>query len=308
MQKLILFFAILSVSCASCLVPDQNPPAIDSRYPTLEWVTNKTFYLGTGIEAIRIGDDVGTLGLSFQGYYDGTARIFSRECNLDQTIIYSKSQKVSIPLSGQALHSCLISVAMSPTYPTQKNQAEVVYGFEGHFALKVIEPKDHWFGFRKVLTGDWSDSVHLPVDEDGDLEYFTSGCSITHHGVAKADGGVITIGLNQSVKKEVGLCVMEGAVFQKDHPDVVFTVIVSQYKSNYVPLAIPDVDISGDKITVVGPAETSFVGMDSIFKNDRKSTFTFDINSRHVIRLLTVKGRSNLGIYNGETGEWRWVQ
>ena len=75
----------------------------------------------------------------------------------------------------------------------------------------------------------------------------------------------------------------------------------------FVPLAIPNIVLTSDKLKVVGTDQVSIISLDGRYEIDKSAEFRFNPNQNHILRLLTVSGRLVIGKYYPVLG-WVWVQ
>lgn len=298
-----IFLLVLLLVLFSCVREDPTVESVGSHYPSAELRGCGKIENGLGICAVPKGTPWSSLSLAVQGYFEGTVRIVSQQCEVDTTLSFTGGSLIQFPVFGNITRSCLFSVVMSPTYPFQRWQAIQVYGLSGHFAVKALEAEEEWHGFSKKVSGNWVSRVSVPI-EDGDVNIVADGCGKFNTVPAKASGGFVEINLHDLVAKRQGACVLDGAVMGQER-DVLFNAIISQYDPAFVPLAIPVVSVTANNLSLEGDDTVSMVGVDSDNRMTYKSLFGFDPAQDHIVRMVTVKGRSVIGIYSKGVFTWK---
>jgi len=110
------------------------------------------------------------------------------------------------------------------------------------------------------------------------------------------------------VLEDPTVCMMEGFINSSAFVDVDFNVLVAKYNAEFTQLPIPVVKINGDKIEIIADDAVSIVSLDNEYEIDYEAKFDFDRTKPHVIRLLTVKGRSVIGLIEAGGQQWEWLQ
>lgn len=319
MKRIVSIICLLVlVSCAG-LRPDPVIPAIAVGYPTLEFKACEQTFHGLGICSVEKGNLYDDVSFQVQGYYKGTGRVFSQNCNLDQTFSYIDSEIIKIDLEGEAVKDCLISVTLSPEYPKQNSGEIAVYSLQGHLEIKVKNQDEMWNGQTRKLTGNWKNKLNIKLGVGDLVRVVIRGCGVRYDKEHKVKNGIVTIELSEAMlRKEKELCILEGVIFDPQYEDYLFTVMVAQYATElpndpkwkdyrFIKLAIPSVKI-GKKLEVVATSEVSVVGLDdkNYIKNEKK--FKFKKDRDHILRIVTVKGRSVIGVWKASEAKWTWEQ
>jgi len=73
-------------------------------------------------------------------------------------------------------------------------------------------------------------------------------------------------------------------------------------------LSTPSVHVGKKKITVTASESVSIISLDNEYKIKQKAKFKFKHDQSHILRLLTVKGRSVLGLWDINNQRFRWIQ
>jgi len=304
-KTLLLLLFILIAGCVRHLRPDSSPPAVESEYPTIEFHLKDKIYHGLGVIPVTEGTDLATLGLSVQTYYSGSIRIDSKDCGIAFSKVYSNFEKVVIPLTGLANRSCVVSVVMSPKYAPQNSDPITVYGFKGHFVLRMIKTGESWTGGTHKVTGKFSVPVTLNVGGTGIVRAVFSGCGVDFdQDLPLDDGGFLHLDLNQVVAlKNKSTCVLEGVIISPVYQDLLINEVVSQYDPGFSPLPEPSISGQNSTLTVNGSGSVSVVGLDLSHRFASSANFkNFNPNVPHIVRVFTVKGRST--VCKWDTREW----
>ena len=98
---------------------------------------------------------------------------------------------------------------------------------------------------------------------------------------------------------------MIGALIGKNKV-IRLTWLLSVYDQNYNRLPIPNIKLSKNKITVESDANTSVVSVNDKYKIDRKGKFKFNTVKQNIVRVITVNGRSRIGIWDPKGQKFLW--
>jgi hypothetical protein len=285
-------------------------PAMDANYLSAEFTACGQHFDGMGICTVEAGQDFSQVALGVQGYYQGDVR-FTTDCvstsdPLD-SILYSNSNQVIYPLTGQAIVSCGISFVVSPQYPNEKNETFVIHSFEGELYIKVVPVGQKWLGFKNKVTAgaNPSEVLQLPTAFPTS-EVLFEGCGIKYDQVISAINGVLYVPLKAvlpTVPQQT--CVMSGAYWQGNDA-IRLTWMIDGYDSKFISLPIPNVSQSGNSLKVQGDDNTSVIALDAQYSVDNSGSFKFNPKVSHTLRLLTIGGRSMIGDYSASKG-WTWI-
>ena len=154
----------------------------------------------------------------------------------------------------------------------------------------------------------------ISIGGSGSARVILNGCDKPYDKVHLIDpSGDIDVALSQAVNSaSKKTCVLDGAVITDDFEDVLITVLVSIYDDKYTPLGKPFVEFkeNGSNVTlnVASDKVVSVTSLDGQYDLSYKTEFDkFNKDVFHLLRFLTVKGRS--GIYFWTPGEqlWTWA-
>lgn len=309
----IALLAVMAIGsgCGKKLRPDPALPVIDARYPSLEIHVGEKVFNGVAVLSVPRGTNLRSLGVAFQGYYQGSYRFSSQRCELDTTgSFYEKNARVPIPVGGSAKEDCIVTITMSPEYPESARRGVEIDSFRGQIIIKVTDG-EAWYGDSFKVTGDWRKSIKVFVGGEGEARILADGCGKEYDQVHTIKDGFVELELSQATAiKEP--CVLDGAIVTEEFEDYLFTVYVAQYLTEkagrpFSPLPFPVVKEDGDEIEVIGDGVVSVLSLDQEFEIDFKAKFDFDPKKPHILRAATVMGRLALGVYKPGEG-WRWLQ
>lgn len=307
MKKLFIASLLLLAACTH-LQTDSSVSAIGAGYHTAEFRVKDEIYHGLGIVSVIQGSSLADIGLKVQGYYSGTIRVDSEDCQIHSSASYSNFDLIPIALTGVADKSCIVSVVVSPVYPAQNHSPVEVFGFQGHFGIKVLKAGEDWVGSTEKVTGHFSKELNFNVGGDGLVRGVFTGCGIDFDKALPLENGILKLNLSDLVKFDpVSTCVIEGVIISPIYKDLLVSIVVAQYSSNFVPLPLPVITMTPGKVAVTGDATVSVVGLDQAHYFSTHRTFNLaDTTGPHLIRILTVKGRSVL--CSLKKGEWQCLQ
>lgn len=322
-QTLILVaMLILTGGCGTIkLKEDPVIPAAVAGYPTLEFSACGKTHHGLAVCYLNKGEHFDSVELKVQGYYHGTGRVVSQACKLDYTFTYKDSELIRIKLpDSEPEKNCAVNITLSPEYPKEWRSGIEVYSLTGVLAVRLQDGSETWTGETRKLTGNWKSNLGISMGPaHTKARVVIRGCGINYDKTLLATGGQLYVPLEQAVKREErGLCVAEGVALASD-VDFTFSVLVAQYATElpadpkwsgygFGPLAIPVVEFSGGSIKLTGSDQVSVISLDSKYKVDSKASFSFDRSKPHIIRLITVKGRTALGFWLPGDQEVSWNQ
>lgn len=292
--------------CSTVLPPDPSMPTLEANYPTAEFSVGDQVFHGLGEVSIEKGEPLSALQFNVQGYFDGAVRVDSSRCDVHLSQRYKDSQQVTIPLMGPATTSCIFDITVSPTFPNQKSFLDTVYELKGELLVKVLEPGEHWYGFSSRIRRDGEARLLVPVPtEDQSAQVVFRGCGISYDSVEDLTDKSIdisTIDFMPDMKKE--RCVLEGFVRYEEIRIKKVTWRIWGFSPDFSPLSEPVIVEKDDRLFVEGDLTVAAVSLDNEFILGSDADFKFDNKKDHILRLVTVKGRSVLCRYLTKRGKW----
>lgn len=325
MMKLVhivlLLTAVTGCGTLSKLRDDPVIPAAVANYPTLEFSACGQTFHGQGVCYLQKGQPFDSVELRVQGYFQGTGRVVSQACKLDYTFTYKDSELIRVNLpNSEPEKNCAVNITLSPEYPPEWRSGIEVYSLVGVLGVRLQSGEEVWQGETRRLTGNWKSNLHLSLGPAHEKpRVVIRGCGVSYDRVLSAPGGHLYIPLEDAVKRqERASCIAEGVALSKG-VDFTFTVIVTQYATElpldpkwrgygFGPLAIPVVEMGSSSIKLTGSDQVSVVSVDENHKVSSEGKFKFDKNQKHIIRLITVKGRTVLGFWEPGDQEVQWNQ
>jgi hypothetical protein len=293
--------------CSHQLRPDpEKLTAIGGSYPTAEFVACGSLWHGVGVCVVEEGTPLESLGFSIQGYYQGTLRVDSGDCSITDVITYKDSQLVGNILRGSAERSCIITFTVSPVYPGQKDTEIVTSSFRGHLRIKVVEKgeyvKSAVFRIPQTFHKVWS----FGVGEEGPVDVYFEGCGVSYHErFFPGESHTVKIPLEKLFAGQPRFCVLEGLVRSKKYKDLLVTAAVAVYADPFNLLPLPGVEYSKGKLKITSDNAVAVLSVGNEYSLD--NPHAFKVSSKAIVRLLTVKGRSNIGIFDPATGRVQWI-
>lgn len=323
MTRLIL--AILALALVGCghntLREDPVIPAVKANYPTLEFEACGSLWHGVGICYLEAGKNPTSVRFKVQGYYKGTIRIFSAACNLDKTLTYANNELFDVPIPElEPNRNCLITAVMSPEYPKEARQEVAVYSLKGLLAIRIQSGEEVWTGAARKLSGQWRSQIDLEIGAYSQARLAIRGCGVAYDQNRPIEQGRLHFELSEAVLRvSRGECIADGVALIPRVVDHTLTVLVAQYATSlpgdpewgdygFSPLAIPVVSLDGSSLKVEATDYVSILSLNGEYEMDYKASFKFDRTKRNILRAITVKGRSVLGVWNPEKQEWTWMQ
>lgn len=319
----ILFILTAAAGCGTLSKLREDPviPAAVANYPTLEFRACGQVFHGQGVCYLQKGQAFDSVELRVQGYYQGTGRVVSQACKLDYTFTYKDSELVRINLpNSEPEKNCAVNITLSPEYPKEWRSGIEVHSLIGVLGVRLQSGQETWVGETRRLTGNWKSNLALRVGPaNKSARVVMRGCGVAYDRVLQAENDTLYVPLEQAVKRaERASCVLEGVALAFGG-DFTFTVIVTQYATElpldpkwkgfgFGPLAIPVAEMRSSSIKLTGSDQVSIVSVDDDHKVASKGSFNFDKREFHIIRLITVKGRTVLGVWEPGSQEVEWNQ
>lgn len=314
--KTVALLFVVSVMFTGCSHLREDPvaiPAIEAGYPTVEIIACGNRWNGLAICKVRKGEPYSTINLKIQTYFEGTVAVDAKNCDIDLAppISYENSELLEIKLPELANRNCLISVTVSPKYPREESQDIKVYSYRGHIAIRVVEDNEMgWHGRIAKVTGSFSEIMDIFVGTQTGVRVVASGCGTRiYDKMFSTPNGYVSIPVHNIVSSNLGVktCVIEGFIRDSQYDDILFNIILAKYNKKFVPLPTPVIEIRGNnEIRIKGDEAVSIVSLNDKYEIDMEAKFDFDPNKQNVIRLLTVKARSVIGIW--KAGDWEWLK
>jgi hypothetical protein len=291
-------------------------PSTQANYHSAEFSACGKRFHGIGICPVLTEQDLDNVGFAIQGYYQGTIRV-STNCRLDNplpdSVRYLSNNLVPYYLAGKASQSCLISFVVSPEFPEEDSSGLVIHSFVGHLWIRVLNAGQSFMGFADKVAAGKNPTQIAVIPDVGDasqvqVAFESSLCGVQPNPVnLPVENGILNIPLNKFID-EVGVktCVLNGVAFLPSGP-LRISWFIDGYDTKFLPLPIPAIVQKDSKIEISGDENVSVIALDSDFKIDREAIFDFDPARFHVLRLLTIHGRSVIGEYDPVKGKWSWI-
>ena len=311
-----LVFAGLVVLCTLSLLmsgcsgvklnKDPSKPSITSNYPTAEFYACGGHFVGLGICDLSVGEDISSLDLSVQGYYQGRIRVFSEALPADITLNYDGLKNIPIDLTGKPKQPVLIGITHTPRFPNEENQAIEIYGVIGFLWVNVVYPGESWHHYTSKSVEGINDLVEIDVREANRLELISEGCQIDETiDVSQRDYYTVSL-FNIVDDLSIGQCVIDIAIIGTR--DRFLTWLSWRYDRNYRPIAIPSWKLSGQEISFKAEKHVSIISVDDEWVIGNEADFDFYRMTPHAVRLLTVKGRLIVGLWRPKMMDFVWVR
>lgn len=300
--------ALLAVFFASCGGPTLRPdPILPANYPTAEFTAGGRRWHGLGVVLIPRGKPLDTVGFSVQGYVDGTIRLVSEKCAIDELFRYAGSVDTPYSLPGRADQSCLLSIVTLPEYPGEKDAGVPIRSFKGALWIRVVDDGEEVRAFQSKVSELTDASIDLALPGAARVHAIFRGCGTKFESDLPVSGDQLTLKLSQlfpDLKPTSNQCVLSGRVdIDHDHSFYV-TWMVWTYGKDYVPLSVPSVAYKDGKLKVSADQNATVIWLDNDLRYNISETFKFDPSKPHLLRVLTTGGRSVIGSWNGK--EWSW--
>jgi len=305
--NLLMIFSLLLAGCAGKLVRDPVIPAIDANYMAVEFSSQGLYSHGLGITYALDGNFP---DIEIQGYNEGTIKVTSERCKVDATYNYTDNRRQRIEVENADGRSCLFTSVVSPIYSLSQAGDIKVFSFKGHFYVKNLKPEDRdiWSGYtaRPRAGRDYSLVVKTKFDRP---TVILRGCGLRYQKDYDAKGGKVTLKLHEIIPKwdKTKTCVVQGLLEERGQDELV-TILISSFSPDYPDLPRAELEVDEDEVEVRASENISIISVNDRFKVDQEHKFKFNPEGDNILRLLTVKGRSLLAVWNKEKKRWEWIQ
>jgi len=308
MRILFLFIILLATACAHIKSDDMSPlAASQAQYPTIELNINKQLYNGLALISLPVGSRWEDLNFSIQGYNEGQVRVTSNSCNLDYSTVYVKNALIRVPIQGEVTKDCVFGVSMGFKLPREKWSGIKVWPIIGWVVVKAVAKDEEWVGTYRKVTGQFLSTWKIKSGDTNPVQVFLNGCGVAYQKMITPKDGIVEIELSEAMTMNTkGICILDGVLISKDFANLRLNSAVVQYDPNFVPLSIPVYSLDAKGLYIKAEESVTIIGVDQYFVFQQEGTFTFDEGKEHVVRALTVKGRTILGLY--KEGKWKWLQ
>ncbi len=177
---------------------------------------------------------------------------------------------------------------------------------KGELLIKVIEPGESWYGFSSKVRRDGESRLFIPISaEDQPAQVVFRGCGISYDSsldILDKNIDISTIDIMPDIKKE--RCTLEGFVRYEEIQIKKVTWRIWGFDPEFSPLSEPVIVEKDDRLYVEGDPTVAAISLDKEFILGPESDFNFDNKKDHILRLITVKGRSVLCRYLSKRGKW----
>jgi hypothetical protein len=313
LNYLYLLLALLLIGCgAKPIHNDPSEPTTDANYLSAEFSACGQVFNGIGICEIQKGKDLSDLNLKVQGYFDG-AITMAATCAVDERlpskIRYQKSARYDVPLSGRATETCVFTVLVSPEYPDEQNQPVDISSLKGHLFIKVVDAAGVSFSKSLKVKEGYNPSEIFSVKAEGreaEVIMKEATCGVDFKKTYPIVDGKFVVKVKDFLPYvPMKTCPISGVFFVDNRPTRM-TVFVNGYSRTFIPLAIPLVSLDGKELTIQAENAVAAVGVGSSMVVSNTAKFTIDPTKSYIIRAVTVRGRSIIGIFR--KGKTTWIQ
>ena len=309
LAELIVLLLLTGQGCAHTASLDPSPPAAASNYPTAEfWVQGKIFH-GLGEIALKKGDLLASLDIKVHGYFEGTIRVDSSFCHIRKSFNFSTTGLSSIPLTGKAEDSCVLDIVVASVYPKVYDSNTLVYEQKGQLLVKVLTDQRPFFLASSRVQEKSDYWLHVPVEGmTGSIQAIFKGCGYGYTDTVPINDNEALLSARWVGGQQLPTrCVYEG--FLEGLGGITrVSWNVWTYAKEFSPLPLPTLSLEGEKLTVRGDRSVAAIVLDDSLELSWKASFSFDTERDHVLRLVTVKGRSVVCQWRSAVVEWTCLQ
>lgn len=300
MKILLLVLLVLGSGCGKTLRPDPAPPAYESNYPTAEFHAGGRRWVGLGEVQLEPNRPYNEVDLKIQGYGDGVIVVDSSSCSVQLSFSYKDNELVRIPLLGFGQEDCLIDFLVQPRYPSEWSNGVEVHAFKGRLRVRVLS--EPWLGFHTVLQ-EGADGFILIAETEPVFAIFR-GCGSQYERDLVPQDGHVKIWVSElGMRTFTERCTLEGKV-----GDTWVSWQVWFHKPEFAKLPAPSIQMSEDQIKIKADPAVSIVSLDQKYSISSSAKFDFNPSQPHILRILTVKGRSWIAEWIPSRRVWQWIK
>jgi hypothetical protein len=307
MIKTYILILFLLFGCGGRLVRDASLSAFEANFPTAEFRACGDIHHGLAVCMLEKGIDP---GLKIQGFHDGAIKISSPNCEIvgPKTFRYEDSSLVSVRLKDQN-KSCFIQFVILPEYDTQTDSPIDVYNIKGMIYVRRVSKSSQSFSQAHHIRQFRNRNLSINVGgAEEQARLILLGCDSEFDSQIKIVNGKIVIKTDDFVSsREIKSCIVNGAIITKTRK-IRLTFLLNFYDEKYQRLAIPTVSFTKTKIKVKFSPSVSIIALNKKYKIKRESSFKFHKESFNILRGITVKGRTVIGIWYPTKQKFLWRQ
>jgi hypothetical protein len=309
LTELVILLLIGGQGCATQLSLDPSPSAAASNYPTAEfWAQGKLFH-GLGEIALKKGEPLAALSLKVQGYFEGTIRVDSGFCHLRKSLNYSDTGLLPIPLEGKAVDSCVLDIVVTSVYPKVYDSNTLVYEQKGQLLVKVLTDQKPFFLASSRVQEKSDVWLHVPTEGlTGSIQAVFRGCGHEYTDTVPINDSEALLSARWVGGQQLpARCVFEGFLEGLGGITRVSWNVWS-YAREFSPLPLPTLVYDGERLMVRGDPSVAAIVLDDSVELSSKAVFKLEQEKGHVLRLITVKGRSVVCQWLPPRSEWVCLQ
>lgn len=304
----LLSLVVLFTGCSGLRPDSVKISAYDAEYPTAELRLNGAPVNGISHLVLHPGDLLEEkVDLSYQGYYKGQVKIDSKRCGIDEKFRYDGTGLYKFPLTGKATTSCYIDFVVNHEWKHEERSGLEISPFKGRVWLIVVKNDGKKIYVQRNKVGKYADRfflIHAP-GEGPEVRVVFAGCGVDYDKRLPVKAEYVQVFLSD-LKPTGTRCGISGKMIGNEV--VRLKWMVFRYHPDFTPLAIPEIKIKKDKIKIRASKSVSIIALDEQWDIDYKTSFDFDPTKPHILRLLTVKARFLIGIWDPGRQLWTWVQ
>jgi len=295
-------------SCSKGIVEDKVKSSIESNYPTAEFDACNQKWLGAG--ACFVAKEEAGTHVDVQGYGKGTITIKSDSLcpyRLYESRRYEDNEVLRFEFPWSVSEPCKLGILTQPEYKDEQNKPIPIAGFEGFLWLfPKREGSDEKLFISKVRE-DGDESVLLPALASARV-VARGDCGVKFDKILNPVNGKIQLKVSDFIgKPDRRFCTPQGG-WKIGNDVTFFSWMIFGYHKDYVPLSIPAVKFEDNKIKVTADNQVSLIVLNQEYKFAQETDFDFDASKENVLRILTVKGRAVIGVWNVKTKAFEWLK
>lgn len=303
-------FAVLVSGCgAPPLRPDPvQIAAPDANAFTAEFQAAGRLWSGVAVLPLRSGRPISDLGLSIQGYHEGTIALYSPTCEIDDSVTYRGSALVPIQSDFVPTNNCTILFYVIPRFDGEQNQSVVIRSFKGFIRVRTVAAEDKFIGYTDQIPQGGDAEISIPADIPTPVIVRAGGiCPIKSSDdlVRTPENGIIRLRLSDMEldTSTARTCIISG-FYNRSDSQPVFNWAVAIHSSRYNHLPTPSVRLEDSKLKIRADTAVSLLSVGREYKFGNEAEWPQAQADGTVMRALTVAGRSKIGLIRNGLVDW----
>jgi len=304
MQKIwILLWLILASSCSSKQIKnDPYAAPMDTGYHGAEIeIKDRKYY---GLAAVKAPAN-GVFNFSVIGYYTGTIKASSEECDYSESKTYVDFMATKFSMKMHNHKRCLIAISVLPEFSLLIAGENPWSGYTG--MILVRQDPHNFVGDTFQSQYNHEISWYFTV-KSKEAKVFLKGCGLNFNKRFTIGEHFEKFLVDLNFREKA--CVIDGFIkgVNGGKQDTTVSILVTQYKMGFVPISTPVITFDGETIKVESDSYIGVINYDNFSYFNNEAHFIVNRYGDSIIRFLTNKGRTAFCFTDPDKKESRCYQ